>query len=522
MINSVVLKDFKPVQGSEVPSSVFLSENISDPIDALNLTEQSTNTLTLLPSAINHTTRNKINPGSNTKWSGVKYSRPERERRKRELSVSNQPLITNFFNIVEAINSTIDNINMSTITDCINETVNNCELRSTKSSTETLTKSKFFEILVDVATKNFSGNSKVNSYDEQLKTFSLYLFYSGGKLLYETLQANLKHILPSLSTLYRFRRNLQMGQIEEGEFNFKGLSTYLEERNLPRIVWVSEDATRINDKIEYDSKTNKVLGFVLPLQNGMPNSSAYLARNADQMKYYFNNASKAEYAYVVMAQPLDSKTPAFCLAVFGTDNKFTNLDVSQRWHKMRELASANNIELLGFSSDGDTRLLKAMKTELRFPRQHHTKLWYHLGNDNDNRNYILCIQDQTHILTKMRTRLLNSNVQLAMGPYLVSVDHLKAVVENNTKDQHFLTQSDLSLEDKMNYSSAERICSPKVEKPLLKNDDTSATRTFLKIMDYLIDSFLRNDESVEKRVYKIWYVVFCVEFGGNMSNDILI
>lgn len=524
IINSIKFKNFKPIPESVpnsvpnlcsnlsvsvVPSPALQSPTESIPISVPTETSNdthSTDTLTILPSATNSKARNKVKVSrvySNTKWTAVKYSRTERERRKRELSIINQPLITNFFKIVEAINSSINNMNMPIITDCINETINNCELRTT----ESLTKSKFFEMLVKVATINFSGKNKVNSYDEQLKKFSLYLFYSGGKLLYETLQANLKHMLPSLSTLYRFRRSLQMGQIEEGKFNFKGLSIFLEERNLPRVVWVSEDATRINGKIEYDSRTNKVLGFVLPLQNGMPDSSAYLAKNAEQIEFYFNNSSKAEYAYVVMAQPLDPQSPAFCLTIFGTDNKFTNYDVSQRWHKMIELASENNIQILGFSSDGDTRLLRAMKTELKFPCPHNSKMWYHLENDDDEQNGILCIQDQTHILTKMRTRLLNPSIQLTMGRYLVSVDHLKAIVENNTKDEHFLTKSDLSLEDKMNYNSAEKICSPKVQK-LLKNDDTLATRIYLKMMNFLIDSFLRNNQSVEDRVYKMWYVVF--------------
>lgn len=47
--------------------------------------------------------------------------------------------------------------------------------------------------------------SKVsNKYSDSIKKFAIYLFFVGGRLLYETLQANLNYSLPSISSLFRF------------------------------------------------------------------------------------------------------------------------------------------------------------------------------------------------------------------------------------------------------------------------------------------------------------------------------
>ena len=43
---------------------------------------------------------------------------------------------------------------------------------------------------------------------------------------------------------------------------------------------ISEDAIRITGKVEYDVKSNNVVGFVLPLINGCPLPNAFIASYA--------------------------------------------------------------------------------------------------------------------------------------------------------------------------------------------------------------------------------------------------
>lgn len=126
-------------------------------------------------------------------------------------------------------------------------------------------------------------------------------------------------------------------------------------------MWISEDATRITSKIEYNSSSNKIVGFVMPFKNGMAEVDAFLATSAYAIGSYFQTNTKADYAYIIMAKPLENAAPPFCLSVFGTDNRFNFSDVIDRWDIMNKLAEDSGIKILGYSSDGDTRLLKAMQ-----------------------------------------------------------------------------------------------------------------------------------------------------------------
>lgn len=125
-----------------------------------------------------------------------------------------------------------------------------------------------------------SGKNKI-VYDERIKKLSVYLFMIGGKLCYETLQANFK--LPSLTSVYRYMKS-SASNIEEGEFRWKDLEIFLKKHNVQH-VWISEDATKITEKIEYNSKTNQLTGFVLPYdENGIPRQNVFPARYASEIQ----------------------------------------------------------------------------------------------------------------------------------------------------------------------------------------------------------------------------------------------
>lgn len=128
-------------------------------------------------------------------------------------------------------------------------------------------------------------------------------------------------------------------KIIEGELRCAGLEEYLNNLNMKKLVWLSEDGTGINTKIEYDSSINKVIGLVLPINetNGMPISSTFMATSVDDMKNYVKKpVSKLMYA--VLAQPMHPSIPPYVLQIFGTDNTFTAKDVVRRWeHVIGEL-----------------------------------------------------------------------------------------------------------------------------------------------------------------------------------------
>ncbi|KAE9521238.1 hypothetical protein AGLY_018363 [Aphis glycines] len=211
---------------------------------------------------------------------------------------------------------------------------------------------------------------------------------------------------------------------------------------------------------------------------------------------YFEIGIKSHYAYVIMAQPLSDNAPPFCIAIFGTDNKFTHLDVMARRKVINDLAADEGITVLGYSSDGDTRLLKSMQS-----KTYDNKI-------NLSQFSQFFVQDTVHIGTKLRTRILKPGIELLIGSYTVSITHLFQLTELYSKDKHLLTNTDLNPDDKMNFNAAEKMCSDQVIE-LLKNIlDSQGTISFLKIMNNVLKSYLNKTIGVKERLYCLWHSVY--------------
>lgn len=198
-------------------------------------------------------------------------------------------------------------------------------------------------------------------HDEKVKSYASYLRFLSEDLAYETLQKNLPHSLPSLSTTNRFLARAQYSIIES-ELRCDELLSYLVERNLPLAVSISEDATRVVNRVQYDSKTNQLIGFVLPLDNnGLPISFSYKARSAVERKSHFSNRTPvASFINVVMAKTFGT-SPTFCLLAFGSDGKYTSNQVEKRWTFIKAELKKRNIIALVFSSDADPKFCSTMK-----------------------------------------------------------------------------------------------------------------------------------------------------------------
>lgn len=66
-------------------------------------------------------------------------------------------------------------------------------------------------------------------------------------------------------------------------------------------------------------------------KDDIPECRKYLFTSLDSIKNCVLILSKSSYVYTINAQPLQNNVPTICLAVFGTDNKFTALNVISRW-----------------------------------------------------------------------------------------------------------------------------------------------------------------------------------------------
>ena len=128
------------------------------------------------------------------------------------------------------------------------------------------------------------------------------------------------------------------------------------------IVSIDDDATRVISRVEYDSKTDRCVGFVLPSnEEGLPIVNAYLATSFERIEEMFKGCIVAKYAYVYIAKPLDNHSPPFCLGCMGTDNKFNAQNVLLRWNHIISECKKRGINVISFGGDGDSRVIRAMQ-----------------------------------------------------------------------------------------------------------------------------------------------------------------
>jgi hypothetical protein len=82
-----------------------------------------------------------------------------------------------------------------------------------------------------------------------------------------------------------------------------------------------------------------------------------------------------------------------------------------------QLLSQVGIEVIGVSSDGDSRLLKAMRQKIELPKQDlNTPIKFRQWFFALYIPRLICVQDSIHIGGKLRMRLLNGKI-LIFGKY---------------------------------------------------------------------------------------------------------
>ncbi|CAG9773365.1 unnamed protein product [Ceutorhynchus assimilis] len=342
----------------------------------------------------------------------------------------------------------------------------------------------------------------------------------GNSKSYETLYANMDSGLPSITTLNRTLT--KFGKCAEGDLNIDQLKLYLEKRGYPLKVIISEDQTAIVKRVRYNPTTNQLVGCVPKISkiNGFPLENQYKVNSVKYIKNSIENTDCSNNAYVYMAQPLVDGALAFCISIFGSDNRFTSEDVLHRWKYISDEAKKRNISIEGFSSDGDTRCLRAMKllggvpslSTVDNPYSPYFQINYAIEKPEEKP----CVfQDTIHIATKIETRLLKKNIILPMGTYFVSSDHLSSLIKDFSKDKHLLNSGDLEGLDKMNFEAIDKLSASCVTDLLLQNEQYKATRQLLVLTRAILDSFIDKSLKVERRVYLIWYVTFFIRLWRN-------
>lgn len=350
------------------------------------------------------------------------------------------------------------------------------------------------------------------TYSEMLKDIASYLYLNGGKYFYDFLSHNIP--LPPLPVFKNYIYNEE--NITDGKLRIKELKKFLLEQNLPLKVWLSNNSIEIVDKIRYCKRTNQIVGFVLPSdENGMPTSNVFEATSAKTIKEILKNGVRAKTLNFVIAQALSENAPFFCLLMHGT-NRGTNDDcsyevMSKRLEFIKNELKREGIEVIGQSTNGDSRNFKEMRLE--------SGLIFGIGNFNcsipEFKAHIspeyVYMQDTAHIAVKLITRLVKTNnMVMFMGNHDVRVSDLDKLITLLKKNEHGLTSNDINCNvDKINFDSVLKISQQKITKCLnMSVPNSEATQQYLKLIQLILISTLDVDLFVECRIYCLWYCVF--------------
>lgn len=276
-----------------------------------------------------------------SKWKSGKYSRSARQKRKRDNVVDiRQPEIVDFFTVLNEIDLLVAKNTqlMEALKACPAENMMN-ELNSSISSTT------FLKDMLKVEEMNQKKHKNGRRYSSNIKKIAMYSFIVGGRAFYENLQKNLP--LPTADAIVKYMADASPPPIE-GALRIQELVKFIDKTNSENNVWIAEDATRISERLEYDPKTNTIMGFVLPIGgNGLPIPLSFPAESALHIFDIFQHQKPSSYANVIMVQTLGTNPHKFCLAIYGTDNKFTANDVTSRWKYIVDELHKHGVRVIG-------------------------------------------------------------------------------------------------------------------------------------------------------------------------------
>lgn len=284
-----------------------------------------------------------------------------------------------------------------------------------------------------------------------------------------------------------------------------GLERFLIANGYPRAVFLSEDGTRVTPHVQYDPRSRTITGCVAPLDGcGLPKRKYFCTKDPHQVLDKLESSPVASTAYVIVATPLAPNAQSFVLFYMGTDNKFKHVDVLNRWRYIIRLLRSHGIFVLGFGSDGDPTLLKAMVTRMRFFASGRSVLGdlFVLQLQEEG----ICFQDTIHLLLKIVRRLFKRPGEFKIGNTQPTVAHLDYLVAHVGKSLHRLERSDLHPTDLQSFKPTQKIIREDFIN-LLESEvpESEGTVALLRYMRAIYLSF--TDETLRplERISMCWY-----------------
>lgn len=242
------------------------------------------------------------------------------------------------------------------------------------------------------------------------KDICCFEYLTSGNAHYKYLAAN------SLTmTTKTIQRHIQTNSthIREGIIDAIGLKEYLVRNKFPLRVVLCEDATKVTAAVEFDYKQDTLRGLVSPLNdNGLSDPTFFAATSPFKMRDDIKKYALGEYAYVQLALPLATDAAPYVLYHVCSDNRFEFKDVLKRWQHTEEMLREVDITVAANASDGDPRLLKAMKVRAGLEQDAISSRWGPWFRVHDEPNVPFNVQDMVHCVNKFRNRLFNCDLEI--------------------------------------------------------------------------------------------------------------
>ncbi|CAF3965086.1 unnamed protein product [Rotaria sp. Silwood1] len=131
----------------------------------------------------------------------------------------------------------------------------------------------FLCCLIENTIDNLMRSKNHYHYARPVIDFSISLYILGGRTTYEFVRSNLICALPSITTINQLI-STELPSFKESEFRFESLSETFNSRQITH-VFGSEDCTGVVKAIKYDVQTDSFIGFVSPLQEGVPRKTYF-------------------------------------------------------------------------------------------------------------------------------------------------------------------------------------------------------------------------------------------------------
>ena len=157
----------------------------------------------------------------------------------------------------------------------------------------------------------------------------------------------------------------------------------------------------------------------------------------------------------------------YILAAYGINNRFKAIDVVRQCSFLYHQCKDQDIRLVGFGTDCDSRYVRVMQLSLEFFAELPNFDQANENNEVFNTDYpqswnfffmrskqpFFFMQDAVYLSTKVQNRLLSRTATTLIGIQYVSLNHLAYLIGNYSKVDHNLVKPDAFPRDLQNFSS---------------------------------------------------------------------